>query len=72
MTAMLQIRMPRRKLFEARINLPVTAELLAQVDAALRSDEYRVDFIRSAIKRELEHRSTDRKRPKRRPKRSKR
>jgi metal-responsive CopG/Arc/MetJ family transcriptional regulator len=64
--AMLQNRMPRRKLFEARINLPLTADLLARLDAALRSDEYRVDFVRDAIKRELERREAEQKR--RRPK----
>ena len=48
--------MPRRKLFEVRINLPLTAELLARIDAALEADEYRVDFVRNALKRELERR----------------
>jgi metal-responsive CopG/Arc/MetJ family transcriptional regulator len=48
--------MPRRKMFEARINLPLTADLLARIDAALEADEPRVDFIRDALKRELEHR----------------
>ena len=48
--------MPRRKLFEARITLPLTAELLARIDAALEADEYRVDFVRNALKRELERR----------------
>jgi hypothetical protein len=46
----------RRKLFEARITLPLTAELLARIDAALEADEYRVDFVRNALKRELERR----------------
>ena len=54
--------MPRRKLFEARVNLPLTADLLARIDAALRSDEYRVDFVRDAIKRELERREAEQKR----------
>ena len=48
--------MPRRKLFEARINLPLTADSLARIDAALEADEYRVDFVRNALKRELERR----------------
>jgi hypothetical protein len=48
--------MPRRKLFEARINLPLAADLLARIDAALEADEYRVDFVRNALKRELERR----------------
>jgi hypothetical protein len=43
-------------MFEVRINLPLTADLLARVDAALEADEYRVDFIREACKRELERR----------------
>ena len=60
--AMLRNRMPRRKLFEARVNLPLTADLLARIDAALRSDEYRVDFVRDAIKRELERREAGQKR----------
>jgi metal-responsive CopG/Arc/MetJ family transcriptional regulator len=48
--------MPRRKLFEARVNLPLTADLLARIDAALQADEYRVDFIRDAVKVALEKR----------------
>jgi metal-responsive CopG/Arc/MetJ family transcriptional regulator len=36
--------------------------LLARIDAALQSDEYRVDFVRDAIKRELERREAARKR----------
>ena len=54
---MLGNRMARRKIFEARVNLPITAELLARIDAALENDEYRVDFIRDAIKAELERRT---------------
>jgi metal-responsive CopG/Arc/MetJ family transcriptional regulator len=53
---MLQGHMPRRKLFEERVNLPLTTDLLARMDAALEADEYRLDFIRDAIKRELERR----------------
>jgi metal-responsive CopG/Arc/MetJ family transcriptional regulator len=63
---MLGNRMARRKIFEARVNLPLTAELLARIDAALESDEYRVDFIRDAIKDALQRREADRKPPKRR------
>jgi len=59
---MLQKRMPRRKLFYARMTLPMTRELLARIDAALRSDEYRVDFVRDAIKQELERREAEQKR----------
>jgi metal-responsive CopG/Arc/MetJ family transcriptional regulator len=36
--------------------LPLTADLLARIDAAREADEYRVDFIRNALKRELERR----------------
>jgi metal-responsive CopG/Arc/MetJ family transcriptional regulator len=63
---MLRNRMARRKIFETRVNLPITAELLARIDAALESDEYRVDFIRDACKRELERREAARK-PTKRP-----
>ena len=49
-------KMPRRKLFEARVNLPLTADLLAAVDAVVEPDETRVDLIRKAIKLELERR----------------
>ena len=48
--------MTRRKIFEVRVTLPITADLLARVDAALEPDEYRVDFIRDALKREIERR----------------
>ena len=48
--------MTRRKIFEVRVTLPITADLLALVDDALEPDEYRVDFIRNAIKRELARR----------------
>ena len=58
--------MTRRKIFEVRVTLPITADLLARVDAALEPDEYRVDFIRDALKRELERRQ----RPPRAPKRA--
>jgi hypothetical protein len=58
--------MARRKIFEARVNLPITVELLDRIDAALESDEYRVDFIRDALKRELERREASRK-PTKRP-----
>jgi metal-responsive CopG/Arc/MetJ family transcriptional regulator len=53
---MLKNCMPRRKLFESRIHLPLTADLLARIDAAREADEYRVDFIRNAVKRELDRR----------------
>jgi hypothetical protein len=34
----------------------ITADLIARIDAALEADEFRVDFIRDACKRELERR----------------
>jgi hypothetical protein len=46
-------------------SFPLTADLLARIDAALESDEYRVDFIRNAIKDALARREADRKPPKR-------
>jgi metal-responsive CopG/Arc/MetJ family transcriptional regulator len=39
----------------------VRPTLLARVDATLESDEYRVDLIRDALKRELERREAARK-----------
>jgi hypothetical protein len=38
--------------------------LLARIDAALETDEYRVDFIRDALKRELERREAARRKRK--------
>lgn len=55
-------RVGRKKQFEQRITLPLSAEMLAQVDAALQGDEVRLDFIRSAIDRELERRAKSPKR----------
>jgi hypothetical protein len=57
--------MTRRKIFEVRVTLPITADLLARVDAALEPDEYRVDFIRDALKRELDRRRPPPRAPKR-------
>jgi metal-responsive CopG/Arc/MetJ family transcriptional regulator len=53
---MLANRMPRRKMFHARLNLPLTAELLERIDALLEADEPRVDFVRDALKRECDRR----------------
>jgi len=46
--------MPRRKQFEKRtyLNLPISAEMLAQIDAA-RGDVARVVFIRRALEEAL-------------------
>lgn len=49
-------RMPREKMFPNRITLPLAAEMIAHVDAALREGEARVDFIRRAIEAELKRR----------------
>jgi metal-responsive CopG/Arc/MetJ family transcriptional regulator len=57
--------MTRRKIFEVRVTLPITADLLARIDAILEPDEYRVDFIRDALKREIERRRPTPRAPKR-------
>lgn len=48
--------MGRKKLWNERILLPLTAETLERIDAALEDGEARVDMIRSAIDRELKRR----------------
>jgi hypothetical protein len=52
------IRMPRRKVFEKTINLPITDAQLARIEAVLHKDtgEVRVSFIRTAIEEELKRR----------------
>jgi metal-responsive CopG/Arc/MetJ family transcriptional regulator len=47
----------RKKEFENRITLPLSAEMLAGVDAVLADDEPRLDMIREAIEREIKRRS---------------
>jgi hypothetical protein len=61
-------RMPRRKVFEKTINLPITDAQLARIEAVLHTDtgEVRVGFIRTAIERELERREAQKKKPERR------
>jgi hypothetical protein len=51
-------RMPRRKVFETNINLPITSAQLARIAAVLRTDvgEGRAAFIRDAIEKELQQR----------------
>jgi hypothetical protein len=51
-------RMPRRKIFERQLNLPMTAAILARIDAVLRHDigEVRTTFIRHAVEQELKKR----------------
>jgi len=54
--------MGRRTLFKKRknLNLMLSAEMVAQIDAELRKDEgeTRTNFLRSAVRRELERRGT--------------
>lgn len=52
--------MGRKKLWDERILLPLAAETLTKIDAALEEGEARLDLIREAIDRELKRR--DRKR----------
>jgi hypothetical protein len=60
--------MPRRKVFETKINLPITDAQLARIEAVLHkaTGEVRVSFIRTAIERELERREKAQKKPERR------
>ena len=53
-------RVGRKKEFEKRITLPLPAEMLARIDAALASDEPRLDMIREAIEAELARREAGR------------
>ena len=48
--------MGRKKLWDARILLPLTSETLERLDAALQEGEARLDLIRAAIDRELKRR----------------
>lgn len=48
--------MGRKKLWDERILLPLTAETLAAIDGALIEGETRLDLIREAIERELKRR----------------
>lgn len=49
-------RVGRKKEFENRITLPLSAEMLAGIDAVLADDEPRLDMIREAIEREIKRR----------------
>lgn len=49
--------MGRKKLWPERLTLPVSTEMLEQIDAALKDGEVRLDFIRSAIEKELKRRA---------------
>jgi metal-responsive CopG/Arc/MetJ family transcriptional regulator len=48
--------MGRKKLWTERLTLPLTAEMVARMDAALAEGEARLDLIRAAIERELKRR----------------
>lgn len=49
--------MGRKKLWDERILLPLKADTLEQIDAALGDGEARLDLIREAIERELRRRA---------------
>jgi hypothetical protein len=51
-----KIDMGRKKLWTTRLTLPLTAETVERLDAALLDDEARLDLIREAIERELKRR----------------
>lgn len=48
--------MGRKKLWDERILLPLTSEMLERLDAALQDGEARLDLIRAAIEQELKRR----------------
>jgi hypothetical protein len=48
--------MGRKKLWTDRLTLPLTAETVERMDAALRDGEARLDLIREAIEKELKRR----------------
>jgi metal-responsive CopG/Arc/MetJ family transcriptional regulator len=50
-------RVGRKKQFEERITLPLSADMLARIDAVLADDEPRLDMIREAIEREIKRRA---------------
>lgn len=51
------VDMGRKKLYPARITLPLATEMIVRIDALLREKEARLDLIREAIERELKRRS---------------
>jgi hypothetical protein len=61
--------MPRRRIFERQLNLPMTQAVLDRIDAVLRRDvgEIRTTFIRTAVEHEIERREQ---KPPKRKKRS--
>ena len=52
-------RVGRKKEFEKRITLPLPADMLARIDAALSDGEPRLDMIREAIEAELKRRENE-------------
>jgi hypothetical protein len=48
--------MGRKKLWDERILLPLAAETVKRMDAALREGETRLDLVREAIEKELKRR----------------
>ena len=48
--------MGRKKLWDERILLPLTSEMLERIEAVLDDGEGRTDFIRAALERELKRR----------------
>jgi len=48
--------MGRKKLWTDRLTLPLAAETVERMDAALQDNEVRLDLIREAIERELKRR----------------
>ena len=48
--------MGRKKLWKEQLRLAVAEGVTARMDALLRPDEARLDFIREAIEREIERR----------------
>ena len=49
-----------QKVWDARITLPLTAEILAMIDALLEKDEVRLYFIRTAIEEKIARRKRQR------------
>jgi len=52
--------MGRKKLWTERLTLPLDAETVERLDAALQDAETRLDLIRQAIERELKRRERHR------------
>jgi hypothetical protein len=48
--------MGRKKLWDERITLPISTEMIEALDDALHKDETRLDLIRLAIEKELKRR----------------